>query len=343
MSERQVASVDAPPPSTSSTLPDVSVVVPTYRRPAMLATCLRALAAQQLDCMRYEIVVCDDGPDDHATRACVDRFAAQHAPHGLTVRYVPVTATQGPAAARNAGWRVARAPLVAFTDDDCIPDAGWLSAGLSAMASGAVGASGKIVVPIGDPPTDYERAIKGLEQAPFATASCFYLRLALVTTGGFDEQYRAAWREDSDLEFRMARLGGLVSARDALVVHPVRTARVGVSLAEQRKAMYNALLYRGFPGEYRRYIQSRPPLGYYGACVGALLALAGLLAGSGTAVLIGVMSWALCVGMFMQRRLRGISHKPGHVAEIILTSLAIPPLAVFWRLRGAFRFRVLFA
>ena len=56
-------------------LPDVSVVVPTYRRPAMLERCLARLLSRTYDPARYEIIVCDDGPDE-ATRACVERLAA---------------------------------------------------------------------------------------------------------------------------------------------------------------------------------------------------------------------------------------------------------------------------
>jgi len=41
-------------------------------------------------------------------------------------------------------------------------------------------------------------------------------------------------------------------------------------------------------------------------------------------------------------RLRGTSHAPGHIAEMAVTSALIPPLSVFWRLRGAVKFRVLF-
>jgi len=48
--------------------PDVTVVVPTYRRPAMLERCLASLLTQDYDPVRFEIIVCDDGPDE-ATRA----------------------------------------------------------------------------------------------------------------------------------------------------------------------------------------------------------------------------------------------------------------------------------
>jgi cellulose synthase/poly-beta-1,6-N-acetylglucosamine synthase-like glycosyltransferase len=43
--------------------PDISVVIPTYRRPAMLERCLASLMTQDYDPTRFEIIVCDDGPD----------------------------------------------------------------------------------------------------------------------------------------------------------------------------------------------------------------------------------------------------------------------------------------
>jgi len=48
-------------------------------------------------------------------------------------------------------------------------------------------------------------------------------------------------------------------------------------------------------------------------------------------------------GRFCARRLRGTSRSPGHVAEMVATSALIPPLSVFWRLFGAWKFRVPFA
>jgi glycosyltransferase involved in cell wall biosynthesis len=95
------SSVDSPITRT----PDISVVVPTYRRPEMLERCLASLLTQDCDPARYEIIVCDDGPDD-ATRASVERIAHEYAANGPRIRYVPVTSTQGPAGARHPGGRV---------------------------------------------------------------------------------------------------------------------------------------------------------------------------------------------------------------------------------------------
>jgi len=53
-------------------------------------------------------------------------------------------------------------------------------------------------------------------------------------------------------------------------------------------------------------------------------------------------AWALLTARFCARRLRRTSRAPRHVAEMVATSVLIPPLSVFWRLYGAWKFRVPF-
>jgi len=317
----------------------VSVVVPTYRRPDLLRRCLAALRAQDLPPSDYEVIVADDAADA-GTRELVEREGARGA---VPVRYVPVEGRHGPAAARNAGWRAARGAVIAFTDDDTVPAADWLSHGLTAFVDGVVGAAGAIHVPAPPVPTDYERNAARLAEAEFATANCFYRRDVLAAVGGFDERFTTAWREDSDLYFTLLERGKrLVRAPDAVVVHPIRPAPWGVSLGQQRKARFNALLYRKHPRLYRERIQAAPPWRYYGIA-GALLASVGLaLGGRRRAALAAVGVWLLLTGQFCAVRLRHTSRAPGHVAEMLVTSALIPLLAVYWRLRGALSFRVPF-
>lgn len=322
--------------------PTVSVVVPTWRRPALLERCLEALVRQTLSPLHYEIIVCDDGPDE-ATRALVERIADAHRARELQVRYLPITATQGPAGARNAGWREARGDIIAFTDDDTIPDPRWLEAGLTAMADGACAASGAIVVPLPQRPTDYEADASGLERAEFATANAFVKHSALIAVGGFDERFTSAWREDSDLQFSLLAAGGrIVAAPEAIVVHPVRPARWGVSLSQQRKSAFEALLYRKHPTLYRKRIASAPPIDYY-ATVAA--ALAGIVAGAmraPTIAAIGALIWLALTLRFFTLRMRGRSRSWSHIAEMAATSALIPFLSIYWRLRGALRYRTWF-
>ncbi len=317
----------------------VSVVVPTCGRPEALARCLAALAWQDLPPWEYEIIVSDDGHDESTRRIA----ASCRRPGGPEMIYVTPSG-KGPAAARNRGWREARAAVVAFTDDDCVPSPGWLSAGLSAFKDGVAGASGKTVLPVPRKPTDYEANAARLSLALFITANCFISREALEAIGGLNENYPHAWREDSDLYFRLVRHGRqVVRVEDAVVVHPIRPAAWGISIRLQRMSMYNAMLFRDYPDLYRQHIEPAPPYPYYAIVAAGLGSLASLFRGNRRAAAASGCAWGALVGRFFLSRLRGTSHSPSHVAEMLVTSVLVPPLSVFWRLAGAVRYRVVFA
>lgn len=320
-------------------LPRASVVVPTYRRPWMLQRCLRAIASQDLEPSSFELIVVDDGPDA-GTRQVVEALAAEAARRGLSVRYLEATGTRGPAGARNLGWRNARAPIIAFTDDDTVPDRTWLSRGLAAMTRDVSAVVGRIRVPLPARPSDHERDTGGLERTEFATANCLVRREVLAAVGGFDERFTLAWREDSDLQFTLLARGHRIArADDAVVLHPVRPAPPGISIKQQRKVFFDALLYKKHPAMYRQRIRPRPPWNYFGIVLGAAAGWVGVLAGSSAAAWAGLSLWAALTLQFCAHRLRGASHAPSHVIEMAVTSILIPPLSIFWRLRGAWHFR----
>ena len=286
-------------------MPAVTVVVPTCGRPELLARCLAALDRQTLPRSEYEVIVVDDS-----------------------------VLRSGPAAARNRGWRQAQSALIAFTDDDTEPQPQWLEYGLRALQH-ADAVAGRVVMPISDPPTDYERDAKGLERAEFVTANCFVRRAVLERIGGFDEGFRMAWREDSDLHFRLLRSGARIArVPNAVVVHPVRPAPWGVSLRQQRKVMFDALLFKNHRELYRSRIRSGARWDYY-LIVGSL---ALMLAGNAPAAVV----WTALTGKFFLERQRGTSRRPWHLLEVLVTSALIPPVAVFWRVAGMLRYRVAF-
>ena len=321
---------------------EVSVVVPTFKRPQLLDRCLAALVAQRFDPSSYEIVIADDAASE-ITRRQVEDWRNRCLRTGPAVHYLPIRDSHGPAAARNAGWQFARGRIIAFTDDDCIPEAEWLAAGTRAIRDGAAGVSGRVVVPLPEDPTDYERNAAGLATAEFVTANCFYLRSALEAVGGFDERFAMAWREDSDLWLTfMGRGERLVSAEDAVVLHPLRPAPWGVSLSQQRKSMYNALLYKKHPVLYRQRVQPGPPRDYYAIVASIVGCLLGLGLRRPGITVASFLVWAILTKTFIARRLHDTSRRPAHIAEVVVTSTLIPPLAVYWRLRGAFVHRVRF-
>jgi GT2 family glycosyltransferase len=283
----------------------VSVVVPTCGRPDLLKRCVAALERQSLPREQYEILVSDD-----------------------------TELRSGPAAARNRGWRRSHAPIIAFTDDDTVPDPRWLERGIEAVRRGADAVVGRTVMPLSDTPTDYERNESGLERAEFITANCFVRRGVLEQLSGFDESFRMPWREDSDLHFRLLEAGFRVArAEDAIVVHPVRPAPWGVSLRQQKKVVFDALLFRKHPRLYRERIRRAPRWDYY--LIVVLLLTAPFVPSA-------LIVWAMLTARFCAQRLRGTSKAPAHVAEMVVTSILIPPVSVFWRIVGALRYRVAF-
>ena len=142
---------------------------------------------------------------------------------------------RGPAAARNRGWRQASAEWIVFLDDDVLPPPGWrarLEADLAA-AGDAAGSQGRIVVPVPERPTDWERNVAGLERARWATADMAYRRDVLTAVGGFDERFPRAYREDADLGLRVTAAGHRIVRGERHVLHPVGPAPAWISLAKQ--------------------------------------------------------------------------------------------------------------
>lgn len=315
--------------------PRVSVVIPTYRRAELLRRCLGALAAQTLPPADYEVIVVSDGPDV-GLRAAL-RSAS------CSLRYLELPQRRGPAAARNFGWRAASAPVVAFTDDDTVPAREWLEEGLAQVAAGGDAVAGRVDVPVPPRPSDYERDAAQLAGAEFVTANCFVTVAMLRAVGGFDERFTRAWREDSDLQFKLLMQGAAVRhAPRARVLHPIRPAQWGVSVSQQHKVLFDALLYKKHRGLYRQRIRRKPRLDYY-ATVAALLAAPVAFALGAPAIGSAALGlWLALTARFAARRLRGTRHEWRHVGEMAVTSAAIPLLAVFWRLVGAVRYRVVF-
>ncbi len=336
----------APPPSSALRPPPrLSVVVPTYRRPELLKRCLKALLRQSIGLDAIEIIVVDDG-HSNATQRQVALIAERLPPQ--TLHYLRPDAGRGPAVARNCGWRAARAPLVAFTDDDTVPHPDWLAEGEQAMQDGAwVAVAGRVAVPLTAAerarPTDHQRMTLGLESAEFVTANAFVRVRALAQVGGFDERFRRAWREDSDLQYRLqAEVGPVGHCSRALVLHPVRPEAWGVSLRQQKNVFYDALLYAKHPRLYRERVRPVPPWDYYLIVALAIAALVLAFAGQPPWAAGSAAAAVLLVLRFAARRLRGSARTPAHLLEMLGTSALIPFLSVFWRLRGAWHFRVLF-
>lgn len=122
-------------------LPSATVAICTRDRPDDLRRCLAGLA--RLPDEGQEILVIDSASQLRGTRSVVDEFAADLP----TLRYVRLE-QRGLNRARNAALTQARGEIVAFIDDDAVPDAGWLTAHRRAFASPLTLASTGLTLPL---------------------------------------------------------------------------------------------------------------------------------------------------------------------------------------------------
>jgi glycosyltransferase involved in cell wall biosynthesis len=300
-----------------------------------------ALIRQSFSPDEFEIIVVTDGPDEVTVKA----LAAYTRVKAPAVKCYSLSKQKGPAAARNFGWRMSRSRLIAFTDDDCVPDAYWLMGFWNAFLrtpGSKMAFTGKTIVPIPTIPTDYERSIADLASAEFITANCACSKLALERVGGFDEQFTMAWREDSDLQFKfLEQKIPIFQTLSAIVTHPVRKAPWGISLKEEKKRIFNALLYKKFPTLYKQKIQPVPPWHYYLILLSLLIGIVSALAGNSILAAVFLSVWLCITFWFTAKRLAHTSHTADHILEMVITSAVIPFLSVYWRIYGALKFKAL--
>lgn len=128
--------------------PEISVVLCTRNRAPLLKKALESLVAQDFPQDAFEIVLVDNASDDETPE--VARAIAARAP----LRYLR-EARIGLCVARNTGWRAARAPIVAYFDDDAEAVPGWLAA-IREVFAGAdaetIGVVGGPAIPVWEAP-----------------------------------------------------------------------------------------------------------------------------------------------------------------------------------------------
>jgi GT2 family glycosyltransferase len=213
---------------------DVSVVVATYRRPALLDAQLRALRAQQAK-FSFEVVVVDDASADPATTAVLD----QHTAEDRRVRVLARDRNGGPAQARNTGVAAATGTVIAFTDDDCVAQPGWLATLAGPILAGdADMAQGRTVAEPLEQRDRWTHAISVSGPNRFETCNMAYATALLRTLEGFDGSFRNA--EDAELGNRALAEGARFSfVPDAVVEHVRITLDLGALL--RRRSLASAL------------------------------------------------------------------------------------------------------
>ena len=201
--------------------PEISVVVATHNRAERLEALLAGLRRQTFPTSRFEVIVVDDGSTD----ATAEVLGREQDRGSLRLTALGHREPRGPGGARNRGWRQARAPVVAFTDDDCVPTPDWLEALLAPMTSRETIVKGRTVPNPAEAHRlgPYSKTVDISRDSPhFETCNIAYPRDLVERVGGFDESYPSPAGEDADLGCRAVAAGGEPTfAPEALVHHAV--------------------------------------------------------------------------------------------------------------------------
>lgn len=227
-------------------MPEVSVIVPTFNRKEKLRKCLNSLINQSFS--NIEIIVVDDGSTD-GTEGMVRKFKSK-----IPIRYF-YQKKGGPAKARNKGIAVAKGEILAFTDDDCIPQKDWVESIVNSMI-GVGGIEGRTVPPNSSRLTPFSHTIVNEKGSKFPSCNIAFTREVLREVGGFCEEFGTSFREDSDLAFSMLEKGYKIRFdKRARVEHPVYPRDLRGFLYEKRKFEMDPLLYKRHPQLYKKYIK----------------------------------------------------------------------------------------
>lgn len=203
--------------SPRRTVPSVSVVICTHDRAGSLEVTLQGL--RHLTYPRCEVVVVQ-GP-------CTDRTPEVLEGYRDRIKWVTTT-ERNVSASRNVGLRAAGGDLVAFIDDDAIPDPMWLDNVAPAFDDAEVAAAGgpvfdhtgydlQVLYSLADRWGDTSielqpRCLDYLDHPctwifPYVIGTnCLFRRQALVDLGGFDENY-VFYLEETDVCLRLIERG----------------------------------------------------------------------------------------------------------------------------------------
>lgn len=308
---------------------DVSVIVPARDAADTLGATLAALADQDTPA-RYEVIVVDDGSTD-ATQAVV-------ASSGVAVRLLRGTGA-GPAAARNVGAGAARGRVLAFTDADCVPDPGWLSAALAALEAAEL-VQGRVLPPEGARIGPYDRSITVVsEYGLYETANLVVERELFERLDGFESiltpRRGIELGEDVWLGWRARRSGARTCFSDAaLVRHAVFPRSAAGFVAERARLRFFPELVRRIPELRDGFLYHRIFLSPRSARFDlALICTGAAIATRRSAPLLGAVPYA--------RALRRSSRGRPRPAEVTVVQLAADALGAAALVYGSTRSRSL--
>lgn len=246
-------------------------------------------------------------------------------------------------AKRNFGVSKARAEVVAFIDDDCIPSPDWVAKGLTFLMEkpDCAAVEGLTTIENVDHPPPSLRDYRRLERPGFRTNNMFYRKNVFLEAGGFDERFTVQ-REDIDLAFTVLDNGhGIGHDTGIRVMHRVRRNEPWDLLKNCINRRFDPLLYKKHAVRYREHIKTPFPAALLLLLVSHAAVVATLQIGVPFFISAAVVD-AAAVTVLTYRR-GGLSGPIGEVLIEWLSCFCAPIVLLCALLYGSLRYRKLLA
>ncbi|MEY2398026.1 MAG: hypothetical protein QOJ00_1200 [Actinomycetota bacterium] len=318
--------------------PAISVLISTFRRPHYLAGLIDCLEAQDCDRATFEVVLVDNASNDTTW----DELRARAATTPLAFRAARIGVNGGPATGRNAALSLARPPLVAFTDDDTLPEPGWVTAMLRALEAGDHLVQGR-TEPAPGALNLWNHTVAVRANSPFfETCNIGYRRDELIAVGGFRPL----------AGYRAGRGGTPFGGEDTVAGwHVLRAAR-----AEPTFASDAVVLHRVEPRDYQGWLHVRKGMAIFPALVASVpemrrhlfwrcfhsprtamfdLAVVGLVAALAFRSVFPLLAVVPYVWIIAPRRGAGRRNRPARIVRVVWGDIN----AAWSLLRGSIRYR----
>jgi cellulose synthase/poly-beta-1,6-N-acetylglucosamine synthase-like glycosyltransferase len=230
--------------------PFVSIIVPVYNGERNIGNCIESLLALNYPSSKMEIIIVDNNSKD-ATYKTIQKYPV-----------IPLIEDkiQSSYASRNAGLKIAKGEIIAFTDSDCIADKEWILKALECFQDNSVGCvAGRIE---GYSPSNYIEEYLVRTRAlcqgstrflPYAqTANALYRKDVFDSIGLFEEKWISGG--DADLTWRMLLHSGykIVSCSDSVIYHVHRSTLKGFFKQRMTWGYGEVLLHKKYKAHYQR-------------------------------------------------------------------------------------------
>lgn len=280
---------------------DFSVIIPAKNEEANIERCLQSIKDAAIDSVSYELLLLDNGSTD-ATVSIAKRL-------GATVIVQPDATIS---ALRNQGARAATGSILCFIDADCTVASNWFEKASAYLDKPEIRCFGS---PPGVPADatwvqfawyQVRQKPQGVELTEWLESMNLFVRKdAFESVGGFDESLVTC--EDYDFCLRIAPDTGVLSDGAVSAIHHGEARNIPHFYSKERwrgvsnlaGVLRHGLTWSELPSLVMPIVQ-------LGACVLAVLLVAGMLGG---AVPVGVfvvflLLWQLPLGVLSARKSR---------------------------------------